>query len=361
MGRIYGILAYHFTQTKRWAGRGIQIQNFPRVDNSKADKLNFDMDTVDLTSIVHEMRPGLKDPIGFVKNLLRRIWIPSPGKTFYCGDWAKVEPTVLFWLVGLGDIPKKWYEEMAAEIYGMSLADIGKDSEERQVGKTANLSCGYGSGWKSFKEKLYIDTGITLTDEMAKQVVWAYRNKYKEVSQFWTDLQAGFRKAIYGETSALCDGKVHIMPMQHPWKGVQIRLPSGSYLYYHGAKESLQEYEEEVTTVTMGVPSTFKVKKTRQALSYLADQGQGRIAYDYVYGGLLAENVCSAIGRDLIVPSIWRLEGAGFEVLGSIHDELWGEAEEGRDKEFTQLMCVNPSWCDMKIEADLKVGRRYLK
>jgi DNA polymerase len=361
MGRIYGILAYHFTQTKRWAGRGIQIQNFPRVDNSKADKLDFEMNVHDLASTVRLLRPGLKDPIGFVKNLLRRVWIPSPGKTFYCGDWAKVEPTVLFWLVGLGDIPKKWYEEMAAEIYGMSLADIGKDSEERQVGKTANLSCGYGSGWKSFKEKLHKDTGILLTDEMAKQVVWAYRNKYKEVSQFWTDLQAGFRKAIYGESSALCDGKVHIMPMQHPWKGVQIRLPSGSYLYYHGAKESLQEYEEEVTTTTGGVPHTFKVKKTRQALSYLADQGQGRIAYDYVYGGLLCENVCSAIGRDLIVPSIWRLENEGFEVLGSIHDELWAEAEEGRDKEFTQLMCVNPSWCDMKIEADLKVGRRYLK
>jgi len=361
MGRVYGILAYHFAQTKRWAGRGIQIQNFPRVDDKKDDKLDFDLNIRDLAGYVRSVRPKLKDPVGFVKNLLRRMWVASEGKLFYCGDFSKVEPCVLFWLTGIGDIPKKWYEEMAAEIYSKDISEISKDSEERQVGKTANLSCGYGAGWKSFKEKTYKDTGIMLTDEMAKQVVNAYRRKYKVVVQLWADLQDSFRKAIYGESSSVCNGKVHIMPMQSPWKGVQIRLPSGSYLYYHKATCTQEEVEEDVVEMREGIPFTYKVKRIKTVLKYLADQGSGRISYDYVYGGLLTENICSAIGRDLMVPAMWRLEQSGFDVLGCIHDELWGEAEAGRDEEFTKLMCVNPSWCDMKIEADLKVGVRYLK
>jgi DNA polymerase len=93
----------------------------------------------------------------------------------------------------------------------------------------------------------------------------------------------------------------------------------------------------------------------------MADQGRGRISFDYVYGGLLCENVVSATARDIMVPAMWRLENAGFDVLGCIHDEIWGQAEPGRDAEFKKLMCVNPSWCDMLIDSDLKVGKRYLK
>jgi hypothetical protein len=58
---------------------------------------------------------------------------------------------------------------------------------------------------------------------------------------------------------------------------------------------------------------------------------------------------------------MWRLENAGFDVLNVVHDEIWAQAGEGREAEFKSLMCVNPSWCNMKIDADLKCGVRYLK
>lgn len=368
--RIYEVLAYHFAQTKRWAGRGIQIQNFPRVDDKRADPLDFDMNTRHLAEHIKVMRPKLKDPIGFAKNMLRRIWIAAPGNTFYCGDFSKVEPSVLFWLMNLGPIPKKWYEEMAVEIYGKPIDQIGKESEERQVGKTAALSCGYGAGWKSFRKKTYKDTGILLTEEMSKIVIEAYRRKYKVVTKFWKDLEDGFRLAVHGQTSSICEGRIFIMPMEHPWKGVQIRLPSGSYLYYHQATEKFEQWYQNEEDKRLSVKDwellPVHEKKNwkfvaRNVLKYLADQGSGRIAYDYVYGGLLCENVVSAIARDIMVPAMWRLDNAGFDVLGCVHDELWGESYPGREKEFTSLMCVNPSWCDMKIEADLKAGDRYLK
>jgi hypothetical protein len=71
--------------------------------------------------------------------------------------------------------------------------------------------------------------------------------------------------------------------------------------------------------------------------------------------------VVSATARDVIVPATWQLENAGFKILGLIHDEIWGSSHPGRDEEFKRLMCINPSWCDMSINSDLKVGVRYLK
>lgn len=378
-GRIYDVLKYCQAQTKRWAGNGIQIQNNPRVDSSRPDHLPEDLNVENLAAVVRSMRSHLKDPIGFVKNLLRRIYVPSQGKTFYCGDWSKIEPTTLFWLLDMGPIPKKWYEEMAAEIYNKRIEEIGKESEERQVGKTAQLQCGYGAGWESFQTAVFEQTGIRLSDDMAKTVVHAYRRKYPEVALLWSDLEAAFRLAIYGQTSALCGGKVHVMPMQvlYPnWKGVAIRLPSGSHLFYHQAEEIFNEWyetggerrsqnikitKEQYLMLPPIQQRNFKYK-SKYVLRYKSDAGGGSVEWKYVYGGLLTENVVSGTARDILIPFLWNAQNAGFDVLGLVHDEGWAESWPGREEEYKQLMCIRPSWCsDMEIGAETNSGVRYLK
>lgn len=343
-GRIFGILSYHYAHTKRWAGRGIQIQNFPRVDDTKDDQIDFDLNVVDVTSTIRSKRSTLKDPLGFVKNLLRRIWIPDGEQMFYCGDFSRVEPSVLYWLLGQGDIPAKWYEEMAAEIYNKPVSEIAKDSEERTVGKSANLGCGYGMGPDKFKADTAKKTGIILSDEMARQVVFTYRRKNKAIVDFWKETEWAFRRAVLKESSILCNGRIHVMPMQAPYRGVQIRLPSGSYLFYHNAQIDTENSDRGM----------------REILTYTTDEG-GILGRSKLYGGLLTEHIVSATARDILVPAMWRLENAGFDVLNVVHDEIWAQAEDGRDQEFKKLMCINPSWCDMKIDADLKCGVRYLK
>jgi len=342
--RIYNILSYHYAHTKRWAGRGIQIQNFPRVDDKKDDPIDFDLNVSDLTSTIRQRRHTLKDPLGFVKNLLRRIWIPDEGMAFYCGDFSRVEPSVLYWLLDLGDIPAKWYEEMAAEIYGKKVSEIAKDSEERTVGKSANLGCGYGMGPDKFRADTLKKTGIMLSEDMARQVVYTYRRKNSAIVNFWKETEWAFRRAILGDSTMLCNKRIHFMPMPHPYKGVQIRLPSGSYLFYHNAQIDTERTDKGI----------------REILTYATDEG-GIIGRSKLYGGLLTEHVVSSTARDILVPSMWRLENAGFDVLNVVHDEIWAQAEEGRDQEFKKLMITNPSWCDMKIDADLKCGVRYLK
>ena len=339
-GRIYELLAYHYAQTKRWAGRGVQVQNFPR-PIEKADSMDFDMNIPDLAGLVESRRATLKDPLGFIKNLLRRIWIPADGNEFYCGDWSKIEPTVLFWLVGLGSVPAKWYEDMAATIYGVDISEIGPESEERTLGKCTNLGCGYGMGHVKFRDDTFKKSGLLITEELAKRAVYAYRNKYAQVTTFWKELEWAYKAALRGTTTQLCQGRVHVMPMDRCPKpntrGIQVRLPSGGMLYYHD------------------------VQLSGDGLTYISDEQVG-VTRKKLYGGLLCEHIVSSTARDILVPSLYRLEEAGFEVLTVVHDEIWGEDRPGRGEEFERLMCINPEWCrDMRITAESKNGVRYLK
>jgi len=361
--RIYGLFDYAKAQTKRFAGKGIQPQNFPRFDTDRLDNLDhIDFNVEDLVSVVAPMIPTLKDPIGFAKNLLRRIWLPEPGKEFLSGDFSKIEPTMLFWLLDMGPIPDRWYEELAADLYGIPLDQIGKDSEERQVGKAGQLSCGYGAGDKSFRVKTLNDTGILLTEEMAKKVIFTYRNKYPQVVQFWSDLEDAFGAAINGRVTKLCRGRITVMPMAHPWRGVMIVLPNGSKLYYHGATQQMVKSTRTFYTIEEG-RKVKKVEESRKlAYTYLEVDSKGNTRPKTVYGGLLCENVVSATGREVMTPAMWRLEQAGFTVCGTVHDELWGIAEPGRAKEFEHIMSIVPDWChDAVIKTEVKGGVRYLK
>lgn len=348
--RIYNVLAYHFAQTKRWAGRGIQVQNFPRVEDALADKLDFDLNVKDLALSIRARRPHLKDPIGFVKNLLRRIFIADEGLEFLCGDFSKVEPSTLFWLLDMGPIPSKWYEETAASIYGVPPEQIGKDSVERQVGKTAALSCGYGCGADNFQTQIEKQSGIKLTLEDAKRAVYGYRRANPKVVSLWGELENAFRRAIHGQITSTCGNRVHFMPMPYPHKGVQVRLPSGGMLYYHHAQEKMTSFQDKKTGRW----------EDRMALCYEGDD-KGIYGIKTVYGGLLTEHIVSATSRDIMVPAMWRLEQEGFDVLNTVHDEVWAQAAPGRGDHFNKVMIVNPSWCDMKIGADFKNGVRYLK
>ena len=350
-GYIYDILDYHKTQTKRWAGKGLQVQNFPRAAALKdmIDPFDFDLNDENIAfKVLEQYKRGLKDPVDFVKNLLRRIFPAySPDHDIIAGDWSQIEPTVLFWLLDLGGLPDKWYEEMASEIYGLPISQIGKDSEERQIGKMANLSCGYGSGAKAFRKAVKKQAGLLISTELANRTIKAYRRKYHQVATFWIDLENAFIGAIRGQTISLCKGKLLFTPFQRGrLKGVKIRLPSGGELFYHNAR---------VITVK---DDKGKVKTT---IAYDSYNAKG-LETKYIYGGLICENVVSATARDIILPTIPRLEKEGFNVLNLIHDEIWGASLKGHEERFKALMCHRPTWClDMEIKAETTTGARYLK
>jgi len=360
--RLYNLLAYHMAQTKRFAGRGIQIHNFPRPSNTAVDAIPEDLNVHDLASEVRAMIPNLQDPIDFVKNLLRRIWIVEKDKLLYCGDFSKVEPTVLYWLTGMGEVSKTAYEEMAVKIYNMPLEAITKDSDERTIGKHSVLGGGYGMGPDKFKDQVAKLSGIIMEDDFSKHVIKTYREVNAPITKLWKDLEQSFKKAIHGEATALCDKKLYVMPMQAPDTGVQIRLPSGSYLYYHNAHLKVEEKIMDIVEIVNGQTVVRKVPRMSQSIYYMVP-GNGGIPYrTNIYGGLLTEHVTSATARDLLTYSMYNLDQAGFDVLTSVHDEVWASAVAGRDDEFNQTMCILPYWAqNIKLTADTGSGVRYLK
>lgn len=361
-GRIYQLFDYAKAQNKRFAGRGVQPQNFPRFDKKRRDKLDLDIMSPFLAYEFKKLSPDLIDALGAVKNLLRRIWIAELGRQFIAGDFSKIEPTVLFWLLNMGEIPDKWYEEMAAEVYKLPIEKIDKESDERQVGKTAQLSCGYGSGAKAFRVKTFQDTGILLSPEMATKTVNTYRTKYPKVVKMWDDLEQAFHKASnMFVTTYLFDNRVVVMPMPKPWKGVMIQLPSGSKLYYHNTSVREVTFKKKVTDIdSFGNKVIRETEETKLSMTYIEPLSNGALVPKSVYGGLICENVVSCIAREVMVEAMLRLEQHGMPVLGSVHDEAWGDILEGESEKFKQVMSITPEWArGLVIKTDIGHGGGY--
>lgn len=363
-GRIYQLFDYSKAQNKRSAGRGVQPQNFPRFDKKRRDKLELDLDSPHLGRDLISVYPTLNDPLGAIKNLLRRIWMPNEGKHFVAGDFSKIEPTVLFWLLNMGEIPAKWYEEMASKLYNIPIDQVGKESDERQVGKTAQLSCGYGSGAKAFRVKTFQDTGILLSMEQATKTVNLYRSMYPSVVQMWDQLEKAFHMASkFYKTTPLYEGRVVVMPMPKPWKGVMIQLPSGSKLYYHHTDTREITFKKKVTDLdSFGNKVIRTVEETKFQMTYMTALKNGSIGYKSVYGGLICENVVSCIAREVLMDAVLRLEGHGFPIPGTVHDETWGFINPGEEKEFERVMSITPDWArGLVIKTEVKAGPRYGK
>lgn len=167
-GVVYDLLHYHRDHNKRWAGHGVQIQNFPRSIYKEGD-LDFKDPQFTNNAIIKNLGEGLDIP--WVKNNLRRVWQAPEGQRLFCADLSKIEPTIIFWMCGMGQVPDKWYEKQAASIYGRKPEEIGKDSEERQLGKAACLSCGYGAGGPKF-QTMCLKAGLDISLELAKRAVY---------------------------------------------------------------------------------------------------------------------------------------------------------------------------------------------
>ena len=112
-------LRYYAAHTGRWGGdEKINLQNLPsRGENA---------------------------------NKLKKSIIPMEGYTIIDADSSQIEARILAWLAEQDDLVEAFengedvYKIMAKSIYGKPVEEIKK--EERFVGKTTILGCGYGMG-----------------------------------------------------------------------------------------------------------------------------------------------------------------------------------------------------------------------
>jgi len=336
-GRMRGLMQYYgASRTGRWAGRGPQIQNYPR-GKSTPEEVEIIIDALRTDSLdqQHDVMQSISDSL--------RAFIKAPdGYRFVVSDLAQIEARILPWLARDfktlivfrtgGDI----YKAAAARIFDVQVDQVTKD--QRFIGKTATLALGYGGGAKAFAG-MARNFGVDISEDKADEIKISWRTKHRPIVLLWSEVDSAARRAIRYPRRVFQAARCLF---SFDKGSMRIQLPSTRRLFYQGAK--LDE-REEMTSLTKTNNGWERVK---------------------LWGGLLTENIVQAIARDILAHGMFEAERYGFKIIFHVHDELVCEVPTG-DEELTpnlleECMTTQPDWCmDLPLAAEGAVMKRYRK
>ena len=368
--RCHGLFVYHGAGTGRWAGAGVQPQNLPRPAGKKnlvdatmfgkddevyADELDAKMlasGDIDL------VRMFWKDPMVLSADLIRTMFMAPEGKELVCADFSAVEGRGLAWLAGQTNKLEAYvsgldaYKVAASGIFKIpyEAVDGGGKGDQRQIGKTAELACGYGGGYSALLRFGADKLGIN--EEEGTAIVKAWREANNKIVEFWYALTRASVDAMRSPGERFYAGKY--ISFQKRGKFLTMRLPSGRDLYYPFPKledvempwstEAKPVFKKVVTAMTQNMAKQW----VREPLSHVK----------------LSENATQATCRDLLVNAMFNVTEAGYDVVMHIHDEIVAEIDEGKGDlaEFESLMTKLPEWAKgLPLKAEGWIGKRYRK
>ena len=346
--KVRDILVYHGASTGRWAGAGIQVQNFPR--GSK----EYNIDDVIEAIKLHDLDTFMlmyPDVIDAISAALRGFLIADEGKDFVAADFSAIEARVVFFLAGAERGLKAFREgadiycDFASEIYKRPITK--KDKDERQLGKTGVLGCGFQMGPDRFKAQVKTQTGLDISRDMAQLIVQAYRTTYPEVAGFWYQQENAAVQAVRQSGKIITAGPVK-------WKVqngfLYCKLPSGRCLAY--AEPQVKPIETSWGEI--------KDQLTFMAVNPINKNWERQ----HTYGGAITENIVQATARDLMAYGMLNLEKQGYEIRMTVHDEVIACVDEnfGSVEDFERILSTTPDWakgCPVKAEGWR--GKRYRK
>lgn len=298
----------------------------------------------------HTLRWGGSDKLN-LQNLpkgtspLKNAILAPEGYVFLDADASQIEARVLAWLAEQGDLVDAFeagspiYESMAADIYGMSVKDIGKKSLHRQVGKVTVLQSGFGSGGPKLRVTLKNnDVPVEVSEDEADHIIRTYRAKYRAIVALWRQAGQAIEAMAADRTAPF--GKDGILSVEGH-RG--IKTPCGLYLRY----ENLRKH-------------TFRDGKTGWA--YDVRKGSAVIPKK-IYGASLVENVVQHLARVVVGEQMLRISQR-YKVALTVHDSIGivvPEDEAKFAKEFVQLnMRLRPTWAPgLPLDCEANYGRSY--
>lgn len=292
-------LKYHAAHTGRWGGSDkVNLQNLPSRGN----------------------------------NVIKKAIIAPKGHTLIDADSSQIEARVLAWLSGQYDLLEAFakkrdvYKIMAGIIYDKPPGDVTK--EERFVGKTTILGCGYGMGAERFRNQLR-NLGVDVDLPEAKRIVTAYRQESSKITKLWKDGQHCLRsmqqnkKCVFGVVSdAVFLGESGFV------------LPNNVLLEYPDLKQEHGEF-------------TYRARRMRVK----------------IYGGKVVENICQAVARCIIACQMgWISEH--YKVALTVHDSLVCVVKDEEVEEARQFIeeCMReaPEWAKgLPLDCESGIGKSY--
>jgi len=307
-------------RTLRWAGRGPQIQNFPRPVVKHVDKaIEQILKGMDADSL----RLLFGRPLDVVSSCLRGVFKAPEGFKFVVCDYHAIEAIVLAWLAEFEPLLDVFRRH--EDVYTFTAASIG--STNRQLGKVLRLACGYGMGPGKFWETAE-KAGVHLTLQGARDAVNAFRLANRPIVSLWYALETLAKQAITrpGETFYLRKLSFRMGDPKGRLAGALLmELPSGRRLVYRNARV------EDGRIIYWGVN-----QYTRQWCEL------------DTYGGKLVENATQAVARDLLADAMVQLDRLGVSLLTTVHDEIVAMVEN--DDAFALFnvmkaaMSTPPAW-----------------
>ena len=341
------------SRTRRYASRGINMQNLKRPIVDDMDGLCHDIRTLQLDRYEHE-------PLDLLATSVRGAIAAPPGCSLAVCDLGSIESRVLGWIADCRWINDTFaggldtYKSFATYLYKVPYDAV--TPAQRKFSKPPVLGAGYqlgAGGLVGYAESM----GVEMTREQAHVAVDTFRDLAHEVRSMWRWLTdtcvdvintgraaAGYKCRFYRDNQFL-----------------YIELPSGRRLAYHQPMvvDEMIHWTDRVT----GEPRSKLVPNvTYMGINRFNLQWE-RIS---THGGGITENIVQAISRDLLVYQMRLAANRGHDIRGHVHDEIitvcpaanadvWLESLQG-------LMCVAPPWATgLLLDATGYVGQHYRK
>ena len=300
-GRLPVPLKYYAAHTGRWGGAdSLNLQNLPSRTGSSS------------------LKKSIVAPQGFV---------------IIDADSAQIEARMLAWLSGQNDLVEQFtvgedvYRLMASAIYNKDVSDITKD--ERFIGKTVVLGCGYGMGAEKFKNMLSLQK-VSMDKSEAERIISIYREKNFKIKQLWGQGQNALRFILQKRNAPI--GQHDVVRVMDGG----LLLPSGITMRYTNLRNDKDD-------------------------GFMYDARKNEVVR--IYGGKVIENIVQALARIVIGHQMLKI-AERYRVVLTVHDAVACIAPETEVLEAKRYVeeCMRsaPEWAvGLPLNCESGYGRSY--
>lgn len=274
---------------------------------------------------------------------LKKAILAPAGYMMIDSDSSQIEARTLAWLAGQDDLVEAFdrgedvYKIMASAIYGKDAAEVSKD--ERFVGKTTILGCGYCMGAKKFQAQLK-NFNVAIDLDEATRIIDTYRTTYPKITALWKEAGTALDAMLRKQTTTL--GRNGLLKIEGK-DGV--RLPNGLYIRYPNIRKVMNKDDEGKAEIV------YDTKKGKAVIP------------NRIYGGKLIENVCQALARTVIGEQM-LLIAKKYHVVMTVHDSVIIIAptdEVVTAQEYVEMcMRIRPKWgMELPLNCEATYGESY--
>ena len=322
-GRVRNLYKIYGAITGRWSGEGFQPQNLKRPELLQDRRSHRRSDRNGVGRRLRRHQGTLRRRAGRDRGPVPQHACPGAGASFHRRGFQRDRGA-------RAGLPRR-RRGQARELSANSISASGgtstasrpsrfsgsptcrSKSPERQLGKIFELGLGYSMGADRLLatiRKANVPNAAAITIARTRRDGCKHgAPRIPRIVAYWAALDAPRRWRRYAIPECLFPAAPS--SFKCVMACCSLRLPSGRELSYPAPVHRA---------------GPFRQTSRSRSPTWRRDGGAGR----QMYGGAWAENVTSAVARDLLVEAMKRLRAAGYKLVMHTHDEIVAEMPIGR-------------------------------